>query len=372
MRYYKTYIEAKKLNLMGKHSEALEIYRKIYNAQPENDLINYGIGYTLMALYPDIYNYPEIEIQIRNHLKKAQLIGIRELGFLEEKLFNIEEARKYYKKAAKFDDLYSYHNLIFLELKLGNIDVARNYYDIYLEKVRNGYKNNKNISRFIYMQNLVLFGISAINFNDNKIAKKVFTYLEDIDEYREEALNNLMKIEIKEDNYQEAYKKYLKLCDLGMKVDSYESLYILSKLNKLSADYPTEYDYYKKQLLEYNVGSAIEHCNKHSKEFFLDINDIFKICSNAIREIEPTNSDGIIDRYILKFGTMIGTTLNNQSTNRIIVKTMPKTKNILTMYPAITEHKKIIPNFSDSEIIESSNKTKRKSQIEKFNSKYNL
>lgn len=180
MKQYKKYLEAKKLNECGYHKQALQIYQSLYNDEPDNDLINYGIAHTLLAIYEDIYLYPEIEQQIRSHIKKSDILGIYELGQLEERLGNIELARRNYKKANKFNNNWlSFYGLIELERRLGNIKEAKSEYDQFKKRVR----DNPDIQKHSDQYRIYLLGMCAMKLDDDPVARKIFHYLRDIPEF---------------------------------------------------------------------------------------------------------------------------------------------------------------------------------------------
>lgn len=370
MKSYNKYLEANKLRSLGYYYKALKIYMDLYRDEPDNDLINYSIGKTLLEIHNDIYNHTEIEIQIRNHLKKSGLRGIAQLGLLEEKLGNVEAAIKQYKKAIKFEnDDDAFYNLICLYIKLGNIDEAQNYYNLFLDSVKSSF-SQKEINETI----LYLLGKSAMYLNDSVVANKVFNYLKDSPHYRESVLEGLMKLEVKNENYEQAYQIYLELKKIDEAYDNNLLLFILYKLNRLNKDYETRHDYYKNQLLEYSIDYAIEHIEKHKDMFMekIDIVSLFDICRRSINDLDPINKKyNAVDQYLLEFESNIGT-INGKPTNRVEIRTIQDTKNILTLYPTITEKRKYTTNPISILNKNSSQKVKRKSQIEKFNSKYNL
>lgn len=370
MKYYNRYLEATNLNSIGKFTKSLEIFRSLYNEEPENDLINYGIAYTLLNKEKDIEKKPEIEHQIREHIKKSQLLGIILLGELEERLGNIEKARKQYKKAIKFDNKPdAFYHLIALEEKLGNINEAKECYTMFLESIKNDFKDNGNVDK----PSIFLLGKSALEMEDYGVAKDIFNYLINSEKYIQSSIKCLIVIDIKTKNYEEAYKKVPLLDDSNNFEEEPLFLFLIHKLGYLYREYPTKKSYYKNQLLNYRRKRAIHSIIKGNKDKFLDCVDpalMFHICNRNIKGLAPIKKYGYIDKYHIDFTSNIGNVHGNL-TNRVSVTTIADTKRILTIYPTINEHNKEKCNLVSDEEKETK-KVKTKSQIEKFNSKYNL
>lgn len=369
MKDYSQYLKARNCCAAGNYKKALKMYQNLYCHEPENELINYGMGYTLLCIYKDIYNHPEIEAEIRKHCEKSKLLGIAVLGTLEEQLGNAGEARKKYKKAIKFGDKDAFFYLIRLEHKLGNVENAQLYYDNYLEDVKNNYGEDDDQLNFSYLKFL---GLSAMILNDIEVAEKIFEFLRTHGYRKKHSIQCLMTIEAKKGNYKEAYQRHLELCNLDEKSDEYSSLFVLYKLHKLDADYPTHHQYSKKQFLEYSLDDAKSHVDKKNGKRFLDnVDSIFNTCNISIQNLEPIEKAGSHDKYIWEFENNIAIKFN-KPTNRVVIITIPDTKDILTIYPTITENKRLIQQPSTVETLREDSKVKRKSPIEKFNNRYHL
>ena len=370
MRDYKGYLHAKHLNNVGNHQKALQIYRSLYNEEPENDLINYGIAYSLLNIYKDLQNNLEIENQIRNHIKKAQKKGIELLGQLEEKLGNLGLAKRYYEKDIKLgNNVNSFYYLILLNQKLGNIEEANECYDMFLKKVENIPENIIKDDKYT----LFILGKSAMEQDDYEVSRKIFNYLKNFRNYRQTAVICLIRLDTKTRNYEEAYKKTSLLKDNNNLEEGPLYLFILHKLNYLYKEYPTNHRYIKKQLLKYSQERTILHIMKKHKDEFLDFVDpslMFHTCNKNIKDLNPIKRYGDFDKYYIDFTSDIGEVKGNL-TNRVCVVTIADTTKILEIRPvSVLEKEKKYDYISESE--NSNQKVKRKSQIEKFNSRYNL
>ena len=130
--------------------------------------------------------------------------------------------------------------------------------------------------------------------------------------------------------------------------------------------------YSEEQIINYNKKSAIDHIKKHHGEdsayisYFNNNNDIEKIfneISDYIIEKKPYYS-GVYDVYIVHLNDIKMGSIYNEKLNDISIITLPNTKNIITMYPV----NKVDENLNDVE--QEKPKTKRLSQIDKFNKKY--
>ena len=130
--------------------------------------------------------------------------------------------------------------------------------------------------------------------------------------------------------------------------------------------------YSEEQIINYNKKSAIDHIKKHHGEdsayisYFNNNNDIEKIfneISDYIIEKKPYYS-GVYDVYIVHLNDIKMGSIYNEKLNDISIITLPNTKNIITMYPVNKEDE----NLNDVE--QEKPKTKRLSQIDKFNKKY--
>lgn len=133
-----------------------------------------------------------------------------------------------------------------------------------------------------------------------------------------------------------------------------------------------DFTYSELQMINYDKDKAIEHIIDHhilndSYSNFsddIDIEQLFEEVQKRLDEAIIIYCDSV-DKYILKYDN-IGY-FDNKVINQLEIIVVPKTKNIITMYPC-----KNILNTDIEEDIKPKKEVKRLSQIEKFNLKYGI
>lgn len=174
--------------------------------------------------------------------------------------------------------------------------------------------------------------------------------------------------------YEETYQTSLLvndscLSDLLRRELFYAKLYLKTKLNDvLSQEHLT---YTQKQIIDYNLQNAIDHINRdHKKDDsisnFYEDTDIQKLISELpwLLEKEDTNMFQnlffeIYEIYYPNLGLV-----NGNVSNGLRVVMIPEDYHVVTMFPIIREEKK------KSNCVESFQKKKTLSPIDKFNKKY--
>lgn len=193
--------------------------------------------------------------------------------------------------------------------------------------------------------------------------------------YKRGAMFNMVHVEIRRKDYQQAEKYLNKMLEEKLIEDYYDHEYRKLKIliDKGLNRQPSirEYiNYSEKQYASYDVQEAIqyikqEHYGSDSKSNFnedINVQDLFSFVTSKLTEDNLGVTD-LADNYYINY-PKVGYTLNKEDANCIKVAVVPNTKNIITMYP-------IAKNTVKSEVVERP-KQKRLSQIEKFNKKYNL
>ena len=259
------------------------------------------------------------------------------MGNIYEKVDDYDKARKYYLKNVDSIKSYKKDKALFslgqLEYKLDNYDKALEYF-------------------------------KKISYNGS---------------YLRGALFNIVHVQIRKKDYKMASIQLEKIKNnysyLINDLEEYRKLRILldKRLNRKQM-ITTNLSYGERQYTNYSVKDAIDHikCEHISNESrvksnFYDWVDVAELIKSIKSKLTRKNLyyRDLSDIYIIDYND-IGITENNEVANAIKVVTIPNTLDIITMYPVNKQVYK-------KEIVEKSHpKTKRLSQIEKFNKKYNL
>lgn len=180
------------------------------------------------------------------------------------------------------------------------------------------------------------------------------------------------------------YSDFLKLYEAYI---SYEGLSNVAKKNivylkrmKLLLDIKNnitiedrEYTYSEKQIINYDRDLAVDHVIDHhvinpTYNYFKPDVDISKLFEEILPLLDKKylHYNGVFDNYIIRYND-IGYD-DDGVINEMIVITIPETTNIITMYPS-----RGLDNFDVEEEDKNVKKhSKRLSQIDKFNKKYNI
>ena len=132
------------------------------------------------------------------------------------------------------------------------------------------------------------------------------------------------------------------------------------------------YSYSEKQIISYSKESAIEHIKDHhiySKSYnnFSDEIDVDKLYDEVVEMLDDCvpRYNRLFDLYFIRY-EKIGY-VDQSFINQLNVIVIPGTKNIITMFPAISEN-----NYDIDDSTVEKKKTKRLSQIDKFNKRYGI
>lgn len=357
----------------------IETYRENYNeAEKWLDSVMYKkdktlaeeVLYNKARILSAIEKYEEAEellLKIINSYNKNYTAAYIELIYLYCKKNQLKEATRYYNKIKDILIYNEHTNFIIAEYKLriGLLDEAMHLYNELLNNSYNDEYNDK-----------ILLNISHILASKKQYieAKKCLEKIES-SKYYNNALKELMYIELYEKNFSKAYEYFLSIDNnIEYEKESIEriKLMLLKNLN-IPTVCPVEKSYTKKQIINYDKDLAINHIKEHTiptqeenVSYFNENIDIEKLYD----EIKPfLVSDNLIElttmaKYKIKY-PRVGIN-NGKIVDELIVITKLYNDDIITMYP---ENSYIEIEEEQPEEIKNI-KVKRLSQIEKFNKKY--
>ena len=397
--------------LRGRYYETIKDYKTAYtyyeralylgNENARNNIIKLDI-----LLSNNKKNLKSINLSTTNRLQKiANEININ------WKISNLDlvykDCKIYEKKMIKELSVYKILFLLKQYLQLNKIHDAKRVINNYKEYLSNDtiiflqarinllqgeiFKAKEklmSIKNSNYQQFNAYFYLAQIekyykNYNLAKLYLQKIITKTNIDIKKDIAILELIKIYIIEKKYNEA-KKMLEF------ITSYDDIYpttieqikTIINMNTIPNYESNSKKYSIKQLLNYDKNLLKEHLDKHiEKEDSSTIEgkinkliDIDNLINTVVVKINNQDRDynDIFDIYYVEYKG-IGK-INNEEVNYLEVIVIPDTKNILTMYPAKIPnyfHKTMsyhdIKNKEECENV----KVKRKSQIEKFNERYN-
>lgn len=358
----------------------IETYRENYNeAEKWLDSVMYKKDKTLVeeVLYNKarilsaIEKYEETEellLKIINSYNKNYTAAYIELIYVYCKKNQLEEATRYYDKI-KDTFVYNGHTGFIIaeyKLKIGLLDEAMNLYN---ELLNNSHNDEYNDKILLNMSHIL---ISKKQYGDAKEYLKKIKY----SKHYNDALKNLMCIEMYEKNFSKAYEYFLSIDNnIEYEKESIEriKLMLLKNLN-IPTVCPVEKSYTKKQIINYDKNLAITHIKEHAIptqeeniSYFNENVNIEKLYNEVKQFLIPENLIELstMVKYRIKYPN-IGIN-NGKIVDELIVVTKLYNDEIITMYPesAYIEEKEEQPEEIKNI------KVKRLSQIEKFNKKYN-
>ena len=405
MLKYDEFIKIKKLITNRKFDEALIRLKELYKLNPGNRFIEMEIA-KIKARNPITINEAkEIFIKLLDEPKASS--AMLELGKIEFEQGNIDKARAYFTKLiSREDEAMAYIELAKLESSVRNYstaksilellvykdDIAKNLAQIELGKIE---RKCGNIDKaLVYIGNV-------LNSKDERFSEKMWAKLElskirvslgEIEsaisilnelldsKIRSTALMELINLDIKRNNYEEAYQKYndLQKCSdyVGDKYFKQMGVFLEHKLGILNLKFYEKEFYFVQQLLNYNEELALDHIKLHMDKQkgkaahsiyseSVDVCELYYFAKEQILNIEPSSYD-VTDKYTIRCNKVVGETTENKLTDTLRVVTLANTKDILTMYPipAIDNELKLEDSLVKTKQI------KRESQIDKFNRRY--
>ena len=316
---------------------------------------------------------------------KNRKYAMLELGKLEAQLENIKEAKNYYEMILKIDpkDDYAMQELGRMEYVLGNYKEAKAYFEKILELVndpittfqlaKTEYKlGNVSKARVYYkalsktilddaIRPCALLELARLEACEGNLdeARKIFKGLveKDEDEY---AAGLLALMEFKAGNYLEA----LKIVNSEIKKNKpVEPKLLLDLSKKLNIFFDYDYDsisltYRNKQILDYDEESAINHIierhfNGQDKSNFNKELDPYQLFMEAKTMLAPENKVKYLaynDVYLIPYSN-----IGEYGEEYLQVVTLPNTRDIITMYPLITDI-----SAEDEDTIETKKKLSKK------------
>lgn len=404
---YNLYDKARQLYKNRQFDAALTILEEINKDSPGTECIEFTIAKIKARNKKTIDEAKEIFLKLLNNNNQYVSNALFELGRIEVIYRNYDRARSYFNKLIKREnDCLAYIELAKLETKIGNHNRA-------IELLQTVDKNLNKESKYHYIVLLELAKASRRNedidkakeylkiieeANDNTITNEwimlEYSKIEELNNnvvnavsilnkllntmINEIALSQLVKIYIKYEQYELAYKYNNELIKIKNPRSHFNPKQIDTFLKyKLGIENnEVENTYFTKQLYSYNKYEVINHISQHLDEndekimhsiYCEDINieELYEHASKQIQNLEPIG-ECINDKYIVRCNKIVGLSIDKQPTDTIKVIVIPNTKNIITMYPipALNNKLEIENNYT------SSKQKIRESQIDKFNRRY--
>lgn len=329
MKNYNEFLKAKELIKEEKINEAEAILKRLIKFEPKNLVIKFELARLLVKNEKTKEQGKKMLIELLD--TKNDQYAIIELARLEEKEENYATAKYYLNKLNDDNNVYTLLLNGRIEFKQKNFIKAREYF----EKVY-----NMDCEESIY------------------------------------ASDDLMLLNIVEEKYDDAYK-FINDVKSKTKFDSKElrkvEFFLKHKLGLLK-DSDIPYTYFCRQLVNYDIEKTIEHIKLHLDENeykeehttynkAINIELMVKDIRLLIEDMEPYRV-GLTDKYIIDYDYIVGE-VDGVVTNKIQVATFSNSKDIITMFPIVSEELVVESKPKVKEI-------KRESRIDKFNKKYNL
>ncbi|MBP3461241.1 MAG: tetratricopeptide repeat protein [Bacilli bacterium] len=328
MKNYNEFLKAKELIKEEKIKEAEAILKRLIKFEPKNSHIKFELARLFVKNEKTKEQGKKMLVELID--TDNDHYALIELAKIEEQDENYETS-KYYLSQLEEDNIYKLLELGRVEYRQKNFMKAREYF----EKVY-----NMECKESIY------------------------------------AVDDLMFLNLVEKRYEDAYEMFHIVKEKKV-YDSRElrkvEIFLKHKLGLLKEnEYPNTY--FCRQLFNYEEKKAIEHIKLHLDENeykaehttynkSINIELLFRDIRLLIEDMEPYKC-GLADKYIIDYDYIVGE-VDGVETNKIEVTTFSNSKDIITMFPIISEELVIESKPKVKEI-------KRESRIDKFNKKYNL
>lgn len=191
-------------------------------------------------------------------------------------------------------------------------------------------------------RNTIIFELGKLEtfLGNTKKAKQYFELLLDTS-YKDKAMQSLIIISTKEQDYESLIKYVVMALELNMKIGSKLLVLLLKELNVFIKDRPYDirYNYDIYQYIDYDEFLALEHIvlshtdytSNPNKSLFredIDVYRLFNDIKNHLTEENKIQKLEYSDIYIIPYPN-VGTL----GESYIKVVAIPNTKNILSMYP---------------------------------------
>lgn len=300
-----------------------------------------------MHLYTEareIFNY------IIENDPKGKMYALLELGILEESLNNFDNAYLCFTEIINNGNL---KDILFAKLELGKLYKKNNYlnqaramFESIILKCSEIPQNNKEKELFNKSKNIAMLELGILEMNDNNFAKarEILTTLSEENNLilnRTYAIKNLIYLDIREEKYQEAYITLAEIKDEEGLIKDKDikdiNFYLKYKLKILTQEDLENLDYFKTQLLNYNIFCTVNYINnanesndaKLNKD--INLNELLPYLEQQISNMKPT-SYSLLDKYIVDTNFNV-CTICGESSSRLEVLTIPNTKNIISISP---------------------------------------
>ncbi len=300
-------------------------------------------------LLEEIANHPKkIVNKSKDHDLEYKLNAIYILGQIEKEALNIKKAQYLFTLLLKTDKkAQALFALGEIEKSAGNIEEARKKFEKIInlinEELKKEHKKKTQINTKYKYSAMFELGKIAKDNNNLDEARKIFWYLYNYHNIHS-ALKQLLFVEIKDENYFEAYQlleKIIKQQPLNLELKNI-IFFLKYKIGLLTDnDIKNNTNYFCRQLINYDVNQAIGHISLHLDEQCnnthtlynsnVDIESLFKYAQDNIASI-PSTSSNICDKYVIECPSNIST-ISQIPTNLILVVTFLNSKNIIAMYP---------------------------------------
>lgn len=327
MKKYDEFLKVKELIKEEKIKEAEAILKRLIKFEPEDVFIKFELARLFVKKEKTKEQGKKMLLELIN--TDNDNYAIIELAKVEEQDGNYETSKYYLSKLD--NNVYQLLELGRIEFKQKNFIKAREYF----EKVY-----NMDCEESIY------------------------------------AVDDLMLLDIVEKRYNDAYEMF----HMAKEKKSFDSkklrkveIFLKHKLGLLrDGEYPNTY--FCNQLLNYDLEKTIEHVKLHLDENeykeehttynkAINIELMVRDIRLLIENMEP-DKYGLADKYVINYDYIVGE-VDGVETNKIEVATFSNTKDIITMFPIVSEELVVESKPKVKEI-------KRESRIDKFNKKYNL
>lgn len=252
---------------------------------------------------------------------------LSEMGQQEFLSGNYDAARNYYQKGLEKDPNYIplHVGLGLLEEVLNNDVEAEKHYKLGLT-IKNDRKSNYRLALFYKKHNKIEEAISQFKNIDNyeNIISVLF---------------ELVNLELKQDNIEEALYYFIKILNMDdlEKIDERNlkrtETYLKYKLGILKEEKFEEETFYHRQLINYEENKVVKRLESNFSEDF-DVEKMLPFIKNKINEEHFSNTIAVTDFYVIDCGFPVGTAKGIE-TNLIRVLTILNTDKILKIEPYI-------------------------------------
>lgn len=374
---------------LAKKSNNLVLIKKLYEENKNNSKIKFAYAKILIihnkivegkVLFEELLNTPSrnyallelgrLEVQEGNHKKAKEYFIERlnnsesnidrnyvllELGKLEVILGNHKKAKEYFierlnNSKNNIDRNYALQELGKLEVILGNIQKAKEYF---VERLNN--------SESIKDKSYALLELGRIEAEEGNIEQARIYFKQSINKNsslkdKSYIINLLILCDLEEEKYVAALNKLKKLIKHKVDIDYKLLYYVCKKLNISTNGKNEKFDKSINEVLKYNKCAALDHVVRNHRVDIDDFNpnvNIFKLFDDIKKYLTEENRIPKLifyDIYVVPYNN-----IGFDGQNYLLVVTLPKTKNIITMYPVKDKYN---ISFNEQELLNRNQKKK--------------